>query len=111
MRKQTFYLAVAAITSLATMATASPLMLVTTTNTVFKVDTAGNAAPFATGLTNARGLTIGPDGVLYVADYGAGNVKTFDATTGAAIGTFGSGFTNPYDIEFQGGTAYVSDWT
>jgi sugar lactone lactonase YvrE len=109
MRKHTVFLA-AAIASLATIATASPTLLVTGTTQVFHVDAGGIATQFVSGLTNARGITMGPDGNIYVADYGAGDVKKYDGSSGASLGTFVSGLSNPYDVQFKDGTAYVSEW-
>jgi hypothetical protein len=65
--------------------------------------TSGRQAPF--------GITLGPDGAMYVAEGGAGRVLRIDPATGA-VSTFASGFpvnlgSGVQDVEFIGETAYV----
>ncbi|MCP5143382.1 MAG: DUF4347 domain-containing protein [Gammaproteobacteria bacterium] len=64
-----------------------------------------------THLANPGGLAYGPDGNLYVADYGAGKVVRFDGTTGAFIDDFvASGLSNPLGLEFgPDGKLYVAN--
>ncbi|UQN06477.1 ScyD/ScyE family protein [Deinococcus sp. QL22] len=66
-----------------------------------------------TGLQNAQGSTVGPDGALYVTEPAAGRVVRIDPKTGA-VTTFASGLPLPViglggavDVIFLDGTAYV----
>ena len=81
----------------------------------------GNAgtAIFASGggLTLPVGITFGPDGNLYVGDYGPSDfsfpsIRRYNGTTGAPMGVFasGGGLTNPAGIVFgPDGNLYVSN--
>ncbi|MHC4341057.1 MAG: Vgb family protein, partial [Planctomycetota bacterium] len=74
-------------------ALATPYVLVSnqSTGSVLKVDavTGEFLGTFAShlGITNTQNVTIGPDGILYVADANSG-VYRFDGTTGALIDQF-----------------------
>ena len=66
-----------------------------------------------TGLKNAQGSTVGPDGALYVTEPAAGRVVRIDPATGA-VTTFASGLPLPViglggavDVIFLEDTAYV----
>jgi len=69
----------------------------------------------ASGLLGSIGGTIGPDGALYVPQFGLGEITRIDPTTGAMT-TFASGFPLPaipgvpggvFDVAFVGDTAYA----
>ena len=62
------------------------------------------------GLDEPTGLTIGPDGNLYVANYTGNNILRYDGQTGAFIDVFSSsaGLVRPYGITFApNGDLYV----
>ena len=72
-------------------------------------------AQLAGGLEGSMGITVGPDGALYVAESAAGRITRIDPTTGAKS-TFAEGLpaTLPgvpiggtVDVAFLGGTAYA----
>jgi uncharacterized protein (TIGR03437 family) len=59
------------------------------------------------GLTLARGITVGPDGDLYVASQATGEILRFDARSGKSLGVFAS-VLSPEGITFgQDGNLYV----
>ncbi|TWU08136.1 LamG-like jellyroll fold domain-containing protein [Stieleria varia] len=62
-------------------------------------------------LSGPGGLAFGPDGNLYVADYGASKVVRFDGATGTFIDDFvASGLTSPLGLEFgPDGDLYVAN--
>ena len=69
----------------------------------------------ASGLAGSIGGTIGPDGALYVPQFGIGEITRIDPDTGAMT-TFASGFPLPaipgfpggvFDVAFVGDTAYA----
>jgi len=69
----------------------------------------------ASGLLGSIGGTIGPDGALYVPQFGLGEITRIDPKTGAMT-TFASGFPLPaipgvpggvFDVAFVGDTAYA----
>lgn len=68
------------------------------------------------GLDVAAGLAFGPDGNLYVADYGTSSadagILRFNGATGAALGSFGSGdLISPSGLFFDPlGSLYVADY-
>lgn len=68
--------------------------------------------PYGTGgLSAVEGMVIGPDGQLYVANFGGGNVLRFDLRTGAFIDVFASGLSQPVGLIFRSGFLYVSDYS
>jgi sugar lactone lactonase YvrE len=79
-------------------------------------DKGPKATRLVTGLENALGSTIGPDGALYVTQGTAGRILRVDPQTGE-IATFASGlpktaipdypFGGPVDVAFIGKTAYA----
>lgn len=56
----------------------------------------GSRTTFASGFSNAKGVAFGPDGTLYVADLGNGNV--YKVSTGGVVTTLSSGFTQPLHL-------------
>ncbi len=64
------------------------------TDEVLRFDAAGNFTGVAAtggGLDNPVGITLGPDGMLYVASGETGQVLRYDPATGASLGVFASG--------------------
>jgi len=62
----------------------------------------------------AAGAVIGPDGRLYVSNYGDDNVRVYNAETGADLGVFasGSGLNGPEGLVFgPDGHLYVTGWS
>lgn len=57
------------------------------------------------------GMTVGPDGYLYVPSFWNGAVKRYNLTTGAFVDNFfiGGGLQTPRTILWRNGSAYVSD--
>ena len=63
-----------------------------------------------TGLSNPSGIKLGPDGFLYVANRGSGNVGRY-STTGSGNATFLTGLSAPFGIAFDGnGDMYVASY-
>jgi sugar lactone lactonase YvrE len=62
-------------------------------------------------LSSAHGMTIGPDGLLYVCGYSTEGVLRYSAVTGEYLGTFAA-VARPVDLEFgPDGYLYVSsEW-
>jgi large repetitive protein len=62
-------------------------------------------------LSAPGGMAYGPDGNLYVADYGAERIVRFNGTTGAYLDNFvASGLTSPLGLEFgPDGNLYVAN--
>ena len=58
---------------------------------------------FITGLTNAEGVTVGPDGALYLCDWQQNRVNRYDAQTGVFQDIFasGGGLLQPNSIVFS----------
>ncbi len=66
--------------------------------------------PGSGGLQVATYQTFGPDGNLYVSDYGDGTVKRYNGITGAFIDVFASGAFAPQGLQFgPDGNLYVAD--
>ena len=67
------------------------------------------------GMHSSFGMTLGPDGNLYVAsEWGDDRVLKFDSSSGAYLGEFASvtGMSYPFDVTFgPDGNLYVSDHT
>jgi streptogramin lyase len=64
-------------------------------------------------LVNPRGMTIGPDGLLYVCSSGSDQVLRYDPQTGQPIDVFiqsGFGLDGPQEIVFNGPYAYVTSF-
>lgn len=63
-----------------------------------------------TGLSNPSGIKLGPDGFLYVANRGSGNVGRY-STTGSGNATFLTGLSAPFGIAFDGsGDMYIASY-
>src|SRR5262245_18679939 len=65
------------------------------------------------GLNNPNGLTLGPDGDLYVVSSATNNVLRYNAPTGQIVSTFiatgAGGLSNPYGVTFgPDGNLYVA---
>ena len=75
---------------------------------VFRISPAGDAAPFVTGIVNATGLAIGPDGYLYVSSRHDGTI--YRVTPEGAVSTFSEGMGVATGIAFDAtGNLYVGD--
>ena len=66
---------------------------------------------FITGLTNAEGVTVGPDGALYLCDWQQNRVNRYDAQTGAFQKVFasGGGLLQPNSIVFSPDTPVANE--
>lgn len=88
-------------------------LLVSLGPTVHRYDAASgfDQGSFASGFTAASGIGFDHvNGFVYVADFVANVVRKFD-TSGAFLGNFGSGFTNPEDVAVDAaGAVYVSNY-
>lgn len=81
----------------------------TTTSTLFRISDAGVVTTFATNTTTGgtlispRGLAVGADGFLYVANNGGGNILRFNAsdTSGAASATVFATAAGNNDLAFD----------
>ena len=63
-----------------------------------------------TGLSNPSGIKLGPDGLLYVASRGSGNVGRY-STAGTGNATFLTGLSAPFGIAFDGlGDMYIASY-
>lgn len=71
------------------------------------------AAVYASGLSRPRFIAFGPDGVLYVAESGAGRVTALPADssthTAARHVVVASGLQSPNSLAFQGNVLYVGE--
>jgi hypothetical protein len=81
----------------------------------FNDDGTGGKLLFTTGTDTApRGLTIGPDGALYVCFSGTGNINRYDSNTGALLGAFVArgkgGLQAPITPRFANNLLYVTDF-
>ena len=66
--------------------------------------------PGSGGLQVATYQIFGPDGNLYVSDYGDGTVKRYNGSTGAFISVFAVGASHPQGLQFgPDGNLYVAD--
>ena len=78
----------------------------------FNEATGASMGPFVAagsgGLSSPRGMAIGPDGNLYVADAAANRVKRFSCLDGSFIGDFtAADLLNAVALKFIGGDLYV----
>ncbi len=75
---------------------------------VFRITPSGEAAPFVTGITNATGLAVGPDGYLYVSSRNDGTIHR--VSHDGAVSSFSEGMGIATGICFDGaGNLYVGD--
>lgn len=75
---------------------------------VFRITPAGDVAPFVTGIMNATGLAVGPDGYLYVSSRHDGTVYRISGD--GAVSTFSEGMGIATGICFDSvGNLYVGD--
>lgn len=75
---------------------------------VFRITPSGEAAPFVTGITNATGLAVGPDGYLYVSSRNDGTI--FRVSPEGAVSNFSEGMGIATGICFDAqGNLYIGD--
>lgn len=75
---------------------------------VFRVPATGEAVPFVSGILNATGLAIGPDGYLYVSSRNDGTIHR--VSPDGAVSTYAEGMGTATGICFDGaGNLYVGD--
>ncbi len=75
---------------------------------VFRITPSGEAAPFVTGITNATGLAVGPDGYLYVSSRNDGTI--YRVSPEGAVSNYSEGMGIATGICFDGGgNLYVGD--
>lgn len=75
---------------------------------VFRITPSGEAAPFVTGILNATGLAVGPDGYLYVSSRNDGTIHRVSPE--GAVSTYAEGMGTATGICFDGaGNLYVGD--
>ena len=75
---------------------------------VFRVTPSGEVTPFVTGIVNATGLAVGPDGYLYVSSRNDGTI--YRVSPEGAVSTFSEGMGVATGIAFDGqGNLYVGD--
>lgn len=75
---------------------------------VFRIGADGEAKPFVTGIVNATGLAVGPDGYIYVSSRNDGTI--YRVSPGGAVSTFSEGMGVATGIAFDSsGNLYVGD--
>jgi sugar lactone lactonase YvrE len=75
---------------------------------VFRISPDGEAKPFVTGIVNATGLAIAPDGYLYISSRNDGTI--YRVSPGGAVSTFSEGMGVATGIAFDAsGNLYVGD--
>ncbi len=75
---------------------------------VFRISPSGEAKPFVTGITNATGLAVGPDGYLYVSSRNDGTVHRVSPE--GAVSLFSEGMGIATGLTFDAaGNLYVGD--
>jgi hypothetical protein len=85
-------------------------------STVWRLDAAGHATPYATGLTNVTDLAFAPDGTLYAVEISAGGLASTGPigalvripAGGGAAQTVAGGLFAPYGLALHRGSAYVT---
>ena len=75
---------------------------------VFRIGPDGESRPFVTGIVNATGLALGPDGYLYISSRNDGTI--YRATPEVAVSTFSEGMGVATGLAFDtAGNLYVGD--
>ncbi|HEY0786010.1 MAG TPA: gluconolaconase [Acidobacteriaceae bacterium] len=75
---------------------------------VFRIGADGEAQPFVTGIMNATGLALGPDGFLYVSSRNDGSI--YRVSPAGAVSSFSEGMGVATGIAFDAtGNLYVGD--
>jgi sugar lactone lactonase YvrE len=75
---------------------------------VFRIGADGELKPFVSGIVNATGLAIGPDGYLYVSSRNDGTI--YRVSPGGAVSTFSEGMGVATGMAFDtNGNLYVGD--
>jgi sugar lactone lactonase YvrE len=75
---------------------------------VFRIGADGEAKPFVTGIVNATGLAVGPDGNLYVSSRNDGTI--YRVSPSGAVSTFSEGMGVATGMAFDtAGNLYVGD--
>src|SRR5437762_839291 len=68
----------------------------------------GNRLGAFGSFSSTRGMTIGPDGLLYVGDFETGQILRFNPTAGTFLGTFVAAISTPTGLVFgPDGSLYV----
>ncbi len=75
---------------------------------VFRITPSGEAKPFVTGIVNATGLAVGPDGYLYISSRNDGTIHR--ASPAGAVSLFSEGMGIATGLTFDApGNLYVGD--
>ena len=70
-----------------------------------RASSGSSLAPFAVGTSTPRGVRVGPDNAVYLADYQAGAILRYNQGT---LGLYAAGLVNPESLDFNAaGTLFV----